>query len=167
MGPLFQEVTMKSILYFAIVLLTILSTTEAMRGAPQSTDRKAAVLPGKGARVKIPHIPKKCLNKNGKFSYAKLMNKTSLRDCQVVCHVLKMLKGWTLCVTFIIVLMCMVVEINVQQNVKNQLQLQNQQQRQPQHLRNQRDGYVKSGSMKCMDEFGSNCHYDFITCNKL
>merc|ERR1712126_363636 len=96
MGPLFEEVTMKSILYFAFVLLTILSTTEAMRGAPPSTDRQAAILPG--ARWKIPNklvskIPKKCLNKNGKFSYAKLMNKTSLRDCQVVCHVLKMLKG--------------------------------------------------------------------------
>merc|ERR1712133_231815 len=96
MGPLFEEVAMKSFLYFAFVLLTISSATEAMRGAPPSTDRQSAILPG--ARWKIPNklvskIPKKCLNKNGKFSYAKLMNKTSLRDCQVVCHVLKMLKG--------------------------------------------------------------------------
>merc|ERR1711868_244772 len=155
MGPLFQEVTMKSFIYFAFVLLTISSATEVVRGAPPSTDRQAAILPG--ARWKIPKklvskIPKKCLNKNGKLSSAILMNKTSLRDCQVVCHVLKMLRDVTLCVTFIIVLRwCMVVEINVQQNVKNQLQLQSQPQ--PQRLRNHADGYVKSGSMKCMDEF--------------
>merc|ERR1712133_202749 len=88
MGSQYQKVKMKSILLFLFALLISISTIEAQRG--RGTSAVFKIKSGRWAR--ISNVPKQCCNKKRVITKTTLMQASS-NDCQMLCPMLKVLKG--------------------------------------------------------------------------
>merc|ERR1711915_247317 len=88
MGIIVSKVKMKSILFILFALLITISTIEAQRGRGRSAVYKI----GSGRWARIRNVPKQCCNKKRVITNKTLMQASS-NQCQMLCPLLKVLKG--------------------------------------------------------------------------